>query len=327
MHAPAISSILSPEYLAEFAINQYKFDQKVTCRILKIGINHTYLITTSDKKFVLRVYHLNWRTQNEIEEELRVLNYLKTHAFSVSYPIKGKNDNFIQSIKAFEGKRFAVLFSFAEGESIRNPSEEICYKLGLRMAEFHQLTVHKTVNRKNYDANTLVNRAFQSAKDHFSKSTKEMEYFKRANAIISSEFKNADADTLRYGIVHLDLCYDNMKINNSAEITFFDFDNCGNGPLFLDIAYTLMLLFRNEPNKEDFKKKSDRFYEGYESVTSISKEEKRLVPYGGLAIWLHYNGIHIERFNDFSNQFLNEEFLKYWIHTVNLWMEFNQVKI
>jgi hypothetical protein len=52
-----------------------------------------------------------------------------------------------------------------------------------------------------------------------------------------------------------------------------------------------------------------------------------LIPYGGLAIWLHYNGIHVERFNDFSNPFLSEEFLKYWIHTVNQWMEFNHIKI
>ncbi len=56
-------------------------------------------------------------------------------------------------------------------------------------------------------------------------------------------------------------------------------------------------------------------------------EEKKLIPYGGLAIWLHYTGVHIERFNDFSNHFLSEEFLKYWIHTVNQWMEFNEIKV
>ena len=35
----------------------------------------------------------------------------------------------------------------------------------------------------------------------------------------------------------------------------FDFDNCGNGWLFLDIAYSLMLIYRNEPNKTLFKDK------------------------------------------------------------------------
>ena len=141
------------------------------------------------------------------------------------------------------------------------------------------------------------------------------------------EFNKADSDNLRYGIVHLDLWYESMKIKNESEISIFDFDNCGNGWLFLDIAYSLMLLFRNEPDKEKYKKKRDSFFQGYESINSISKEEKRLLPYGGLAIWLHYTGIHVKRFDDFSNQFLSDEFLKYWIHTVNQWMEFNKIKI
>lgn len=326
-YAPALSSILSPEYLAEFVSNQYSFDEKTTCRVLKIGINHTYLITTSNKKFVLRVYFMNWRTENEIEEELKLLEYLKENTISVSYPIKDTENNYIQRIKAFEGNRFAVLFSFADGKPIRIPSEAICYNIGVSMAKMHQITVNKTTSRKNYNANTLVNWAYQIAKNHFSESTNEMKYFERANAIITSEFSKANAIDLRYGTVHSDLWYENMNITNDSEITFFDFDNCGNGWLFLDIAYSLMLLFKNEPDKNIFKKKRGSFYQGYESIVLISKEEKRLIPYGGLAIWLHYTGIHIERFNDFSNQFFSEEFFKYWIHTVNQWMEFNEIKI
>ena len=325
--APAISSIISPEYLAAFTINRYGFEKGTTCQILKTSINHTYLITTSDKKYVLRVYYLNWRTENEIAEELRLIECLKENSILVSYPVKDKNNNHIQRVKAFEGERFAVLFTFAEGETIRNPSEKVCYQLGKTMAKMHQLTVSKAVDRKYYNAETLVNWAFQLAGSRFSASSNEMQYFERSTSLISSEFNNADLDKLRNGIVHLDLWHDNMKIKGESEITIFDFDNCGNGWLFLDIAYSLMLLFRNEPDKECYTKKRDSFYQGYESITLLPNEEKRLVPYGGLAIWLHYTGIHVKRFDDFSNQFLSEEFLKYWIHTVNQWMEFHGIKI
>lgn len=326
-YAPAISSIISPEYLAEFVMNHYGFERSATCRILKAGINHTYLITTSDKKFVLRVYYFNWRNEREIEEELRLLEYLKENGILVSYPIKDGNDKYINRIAAFEGERFAVLFSFAEGESIRNPSEEVSYQLGLAMAKIHQLTINKSLKRKEYNANTLVTWAFQSAKSHFLEPSFEMAYFERANAIIFSEFENADTKSLRHGVVHLDLWYENMKVKDRSQITVFDFDNCGNGWLFLDIAYSLMTLYRNEPNKEHFEEKRDSFYRGYTSITPISEEEKRLIPYGGMAIWLHYTGVHVQRFNDFSNQFFSHEFLKYWIQTVDRWMEFNGIRI
>ncbi|MBF9251678.1 phosphotransferase [Pontibacter sp. 172403-2] len=326
-YAPAISSILSPDYLAGFAVDHYGFDRNTTCRILKTGINHSYLITTSDGKFVLRVYCLGWRTESEIREELQLLEYLDENGILVSYPIKDCDGNYINRITAFEGERFAVLFSFAEGESVRVPSEEVSYQLGVTMARMHQLTIGRTVKRENYDANTLVSWAFASARSHFPGPSAEMQYFERANSIISSEFEKADSKALRYGIVHLDLWYENMKVKNGSEITIFDFDNCGNGWLFLDIAYSLMTLYRNEPSKEGFEAKRAAFYRGYESIASILEEEKRLIPYGGLAIWLHYTGIHVQRFDDFSNQFLSQEFLKYWIQTANRWMEFNKIKI
>ncbi|WP_452228309.1 phosphotransferase [Lacinutrix sp. MEBiC02404] len=326
-YAPTISSIISPAYLSAFVKTHYNLKATTTCSVLKIGVNHTYLVSEGTKKYVLRVYFLNWRTKNEIKAELQLLDYLKSNSLSVSYPIKDKNDNYIQSIDASEGERFAVLFSYAEGETVRNPSKEICFNLGETMAKFHQLTSNKSINRIDYNANTLVHEAYEAATNFFKKDSEEMQYYKRANTIITSEFENADTQNIRTGTVHLDFWYENMKIKNGSEITLFDFDNCGNGWQFLDISYSLMILFRNEPDKDSFKEKRIRFYEGYESIVSISKEEKRLIPFGSLAIWLHYNGIHIKRFNDFSNPFLSEDFLKYWIHTVKQWMAFNDLEI
>lgn len=326
-YAPTISSIISPEYLSEFVKVHYNLDASTTCSVLKTGVNHTYLISAAGKKYVLRVYFLDWRTPNEIEAELKLLDYLKSNAISVSFPIKDKNDQYIQSISASEGKRYAVLFSYAEGESIRNPSKEICFQLGETMAKFHQLTVNHSINRIDYNSKTLVHETYEAATNFFQEDSEEMQYYKRANTRITSEFENADTSKLRSGTIHLDFWHENMKIKNASEITLFDFDNCGNGWQFLDISYSLMILFRNEPNKESFKEKQSSFYEGYASITPLSKEEKRLIPFGSLAIWLHYNGIHIKRFNDFSNPFLSEDFLKYWIHTVQQWMAFNAIEI
>lgn len=326
-YAPTISSIISPKYLSGFVKLHYNLNATLTCSILKTGVNHTYLIISEEKKYVLRVYFLNWKTKKEIEAELDLLNNLKENGLSVSVAIKDKNNQYIQTINAAEGNRFAVLFTYAKGEIIRNPSEEICFKIGKTMAKFHQLTCNKSINRISYNAKTLVNTAYTSAEKFFNQNTEEMQFYKRANTFITTKFKKANTTYIRKGVIHLDFWYENMKITNSKKLTVFDFDNCGNGWQFLDISYYLMILFRNEPNKDLFKKKQLAFYSGYQTITSISSEEKKLIPLGGLAIWLHYNGIHIARFNDFANPFLSEEFLKYWINTVKQWLDFNSVKI
>ncbi|TRZ43975.1 phosphotransferase enzyme family protein [Robertkochia solimangrovi] len=326
--ASALSSIISPDYLKELIIDRYGFDNSSTCSILKTGINHNYLFTTDiGQKFVFRVYSKDWRSLQEIEEELALLSYLKDHEVSVSYPIKDVSNQQIQRINAFEGERFGVLFSYAEGQTQRNPSTATCYHLGHLMARMHRLTVGNRIHRKTYDETSLMAWAFEKAKERFDESMKEMRYFARAVSLITDEFKEIDPKSVRTGVVHLDMWYDNMKIKEDTEITLFDFDNCGNGWLFLDIGYSLMLLFRNEPDKHEYEKKKASFFKGYESIIPIAEEEKRLIPLGGLAIWLHYTGIHVVRFNDFANHFLSDEFLKYWIHTVDQWMRYHHIEL
>jgi len=324
---PVISSILSPKALSTFVIDKYGFGEATTCKVLRQGINHAYLVTDQEEKYVLRVYHLNWKSKGEITAELDLLNFLKSNQISVSFPLKDREGNYIQRIPALEGERFAVLFSYAIGDTVRNPSEKTCFHLGMTMARMHQLTIDKKINRKSYDADTLMVWAYEQAKTKFSVQLPAMQYFTRAVDTIQNQFANADTSQLRFGAVHLDMWYDNMKIKGDTEITLFDFDNCGNGWLFLDISYSVMSLFRHEPDKDSFRKKLLSFYQGYESICSLSEEEKRLIPYGGLAIWLHYSGVHAQRFDDFCNVFLSEDFLQYWIHAVDTWMEYNGIKI
>ncbi|GAA4237267.1 hypothetical protein GCM10022291_23630 [Postechiella marina] len=324
---PAITSTLSPKYLGNYVVEQYGFNANTNCRIIKIGVNHTYIIENDTCKYVFRVYNLNWRTKAEIKAELDLLLLLNDNQISVAYPIKDKTSNYIQVLQAAEGLRYAVLFTYAIGDSIVNPTKKHCLTLGLEMAKMHLITANKTINRINYNADTLVNWALNQVESTFSKPLESINFIKRANTIIASQFKKANTNALRSGIVHFDLWYENIKIENETNITFFDFDNCGNGWLFLDLAYSIMVIFRNEPNKDVFKEKMNALIEGYQSVTPISDEEKRLIPYGGLAIWLYYGGIHAQRFNDFSSIFYNENFLNYWIQTVDKWMKFNNIDI
>ena len=115
-HFPVSNSIISEIHLADFLIDTYNFEKNTSCQLIKTWVNDTYLVEVSSEKFIFRIYRLDWRSENEIAEELRLINLLKEKNISISFPILDKKDNFIQSINAPEGKRFGVLFSFADGE-------------------------------------------------------------------------------------------------------------------------------------------------------------------------------------------------------------------
>jgi Ser/Thr protein kinase RdoA (MazF antagonist) len=75
-YAPSISSIISTDFLAELIRERYNFQETTTCQVIRIGVNHTYLIKENDEKYILRIYVHDWRSEEEISGEILLLNLL-----------------------------------------------------------------------------------------------------------------------------------------------------------------------------------------------------------------------------------------------------------
>lgn len=322
---PVIDSTLSATHLGVFLHEKYGFDGGATCRIFRTGINHTYMIEAQRIRYVFRVYSYGWRTETEIAEELRLLKLLREKGVSVSYPIADKNQTYIQQIPAPEGLRYGVLFSFAEGQKIRNMDEENCRALGTLMARMHQVTLNLRLERVDYTVQELALLPYQYAQKHYAESLEEMQFVKNAGGYLEGVFGQADTSQLRKGVVHLDLWYDNMSITDDSTITLFDFDFCGNGWLLLDVAYFAVQLFNTEPDKERYEVKMAAFYGGYESIADLSEEEKRLMPHAALVTWLFYLGVQSQRFDNWSNIFLTENYLKHFIGLIYNWLDYHDI--
>lgn len=325
MHIPVTDSTFSAVHLCYFLQDKYGFGRESTCQIFRTGINHTYIVADEEKKYVFRIYSFDWRTQAEIQEEIRVLNLLKENDIAVSFPIPDKEQNYIQQLQAPEGLRFGVLFLYAPGKKVRNFSSDACYHIGILMARMHRVTENVQLQRIHYNADTLTTIPYQFAKKHFAESNEEMRFVKKAGECIASVF--ASAENLRSGAVHLDLWYDNMHINGDADATLFDFDFCGNGWLLHDIAYFIMQLFHIEHDKNEYEARITAFFQGYESVTLLTREEKTLLPFAGLSIWIFYLGIQSQRFDNWSNVFLSENYLKRYIAMVKEWLKYNKIEV
>ncbi|MBS0029920.1 phosphotransferase [Chitinophaga sp. 22321] len=310
---PVTSSNLSAPHLALFLQTQYHTAPGVACRLIKSGVNDTYQVTTDTGKYVFRVYSLQWRTREEISEELRLLILLKDQGIPVSWPVADATGNYIQTLQAPEGERFGVLFTYAAGEKLTHYADEIHFKTGAVMARMHQLTQQLPLNRVTYTSKILLEDSLEQVKKFLDADTPEMAFLLSAQQYLLRAYAAADTSKIRQGVVHMDIWFDNMNINHDNQITIFDFDFCGNGWQCLDIAYYILQLHSLIREMPECQAKLDRFLEGYNAVLPISEEEKRLLPMLGVCMYFFYLGIQCQRYDNWSNSFLNEAYLKRFI--------------
>ncbi|HEY8893189.1 MAG TPA: phosphotransferase [Niastella sp.] len=313
---PVVCSTLSATHLAPYLQQQYRLGAVVTCRLLRAAINHVYLVTAGAQQYVFRIYSLNWRSETEITEELKLLKLLKENDIPVAYALPDSQGNYIQQLPAPEGIRMGVLFSYAKGEKLLNYSEALHYKLGVIMARMHQVTQNLDLERVQYDHRVLLIDSFELIKKYISVDTEEMQWMQRAQRYLLRQYLNAPSHLLRKGVVHLDIWFDNMNIHNNEEVTLFDFDFCGNGWLVHDLAYYIMQIYNTEREPGMYELKLDHFLKGYESVTPIPEAEKQLIPVASISLYFFYLGVQCQRFENWTNSFLNETYLKRYINVV-----------
>jgi Ser/Thr protein kinase RdoA (MazF antagonist) len=311
---PVTNSTLSAAHLCNFVQHQYNLSANATCRLLKTGINDSYLLTDGEDKYVLRIYSLNWRTEKEINEEIRLLNLLKDNHIPVSYALTDNSGNYINAFDAPEGQRFGVLFTFAKGEKLLNFPAELHYKAGEITARMHQVALNLTLERIDYTAGVILEDSFHQLKKFLPDGNPEMDFMVMAQQYLLKEFEHFNTAELRRGATHMDIWFDNMSIDKATGITLFDFDFCGNGWLCYDIAYYILQLNSTEKDETECQLKTEAFLSGYESIIQISNEEKRIIPMLGVSLYFFYLGIQCSRFDNWSNTFLNEGYLKRFIN-------------
>lgn len=318
---PVTTSTIAADALGIFLKKNYLLGDPFECKLFRTGVNHTYFLDDTSSKYAVRVYCYKWRTKEEIEAELSLLLLLKQNNLSVSFPIADKNGNLIQEINAPEGIRYVVLFSFAKGEKVRFMTEETCFTIGSLMAKIHQVTARKEIDRITYNLDVLLNKSYQNLKPFFREDLIAMQLIKQMSSSISETFLEKKFSGTQKGIIHLDIWYDNLSVINANEITIFDFDNCGNGPLILDVGYFCKQLFFIETDKALYESKVASFLKGYQKERPLSDAEIQLIPEAGASIFIYYLGVQAQRF-DWSNIFLTENYLTMFVGRIKAWLEY-----
>ncbi|HEY8970849.1 MAG TPA: phosphotransferase, partial [Puia sp.] len=160
---PAAYSTLSPSALASLILEKYDIGA-VQCTFLLRGVGDTYLVESSDKRFILRVYRNSHRNLEHIRMETSLLLTLKEADVPVSYPIQDHSGEVIQTLDAVEGTRHVVLFSYAPGTVVSKLGEQQLRTLGTQMARLHRVssTVELAGQRWNFDMETMFSRPLRT---------------------------------------------------------------------------------------------------------------------------------------------------------------------
>ncbi len=313
---PVSKSLPHTTHLSQFIDAQYFPGMAVTCSIIKSGVNDTYLVTTPTGKAIFRLYALHWRTPAQIAEELRFVLMLQSAGISVSYPIADVAAQYIQSLPMPEGDRYGVLFSYAQGDKVHNFSEQQHYHAGVLMARMHLLSHNYSLARDTYNEDTVLLQPLNVLSGFLGADTDELKFMNAAQQYLLKEWGSVNPATLRVGAVHLDLWFDNMNVHENGNITIFDFDFCGNGWLCLDIAYYILQLHYVERDETICNTKLAAFLSGYESVTPIPPSERTILSMLGVSLYYFYLGVQCSRFDNWSNSFLSETYLKRFISQI-----------
>jgi Ser/Thr protein kinase RdoA (MazF antagonist) len=285
---PVEYSSLSTKALLQLVLSNYTIASDVSITFLKRGFNDTYLITARDgggeglerkgnaQKFILRVYKHQWRSIESIETELKLLNHLKENKISVSFPIKDKQAQLIQTIHAPEGIRYAVLFSHADGEQVRKLSVEQAYLLGLETGKIHSLTHNKSLGEsaQRYDIETQFKTILTTLKSVLINHPEQYNYLTELENEFNKVFNEADKNELKTGICHGDLQAENFHITSDNKFTFFDFDFFGTGYLAYDIGVFIWYDHKNKTPEI-----ITAFLKGYQTQIKLSSTELLLLPY------------------------------------------------
>lgn len=261
------------------------------------GVGDTYLIESSPVRYILRIYRASHRNLQQIKEEVNLLLKLKESDIPVSYPISDLDGKYIQALRAAEGERFGVIFSYAPGKSVRILNERQLRSLGREMARFHNVSssITSSTKRWNFDLETTLFDPLGKLKYVFEENPDDYAWLCKMADFVAEKLSKVDSSKFSIGYCHFDFLPKNFHFEEDS-VTFFDFDFMGYGWLVNDVMtfwQNLKLdVFTGRMTQEDADSAYSIFLKAYLEYRSLSHEELEIIPYISLGFWLFYMSFH-----------------------------------
>jgi Ser/Thr protein kinase RdoA (MazF antagonist) len=280
---PTTYSTLSSLALASLISEKYGLEN-IQCQFMVRGVGDTYSVESPKNRFILRVYRSSHRSLPQIKAETELLVALKQANVQVSYPIPDFSGEMIQTLEAAEGKRYAVLFSYAPGRTVSTLNENQLRNLGHEMARFHNVssTIGLSDKRWNLDLEATLFQPLEMVKPAFAEIPEDYAWWQQAAEKIEKKLAQLDTSEFSIGYCHYDFLPKNFHFEGDS-ITFFDFDFLGYGWLVNDIMTFWLHLSLDTHFGRMSRDAADQAYAlflaAYREYRPLSAQEVAAVPY------------------------------------------------
>lgn len=319
-----VSSLFDPASLSARVARQWGWSRAKT-EFWSRGVNDTYRVEGSRRRAYLRIYRHRWRTRAEIQGELDLLLFLNKRGAGVSVPLRKRDGSFIDEVAAPEGRRYAVLFSAAEGASPVMDARG-CRDFGRLAGALHALcdAIPVRFRRFRMDLDHLVHRPLGHIAAFIDDRPRDVAFLKRVAADLSGAIASLlPAGAPGFGLCHGDLYAGNLLRDGAGRLTLLDFDCCGYGWRAYDLAD--FLWSRSWKFTRAAKAQRDRqwntFLEGYGAVRRLSAAELQAV-YAFVPlrhIWLM--GLHIGLRADRGARWVGDSYIDGRLDFIRNWLK------
>ena len=273
--------VLDADYLLSIVPENYDLPDPTHCELIRTGFNHNYLIQTTDRKFVLRVY-LNGkpyiRHTDDFRFELELLDVLSKWGIPVVRPVANKQGEWLTTYEGTDEVRSLALFHFVDGIELHmiefdDPAEITpqLEHLGEIVARIHLATsqFQSHYHRYHLDLDHLLDRSLHLLEQHLrERDMGDATFFKPTAEEIRRNVQQLPITDDTYGPIHADLNAANILWDPKEGLTIIDFDHGGYGWRSYDFAALAI----------DISEIFSPILKGYESVRPLSDLERQLIP-------------------------------------------------
>ncbi len=247
-------------------LSAYFFQPVSNLKYIESGIeNDNYLVKVGKKKFVLKMYNFS-REKSQIEQEVEILNYLKTNNILVPEVIPSLNNNSIEEING----KILVLFSFLSGSHPKWElmNRDLARDIGRKLGELQSVLLKSSLKMKCISEVSSTIRPKQV-------NNNLQEFFNKINL----ELEKIDFKNLKRGTIHSDITRENIKVKDQRLVGFLDFDDLHEDYLVWDLAIAINHLFIAKSFGID-RGGLRSFLKGYKNVINLNNDEKKaLIPF------------------------------------------------
>lgn len=235
--------------------------------------NIVYSFQKNDKEYILRFVHSSHRSYEQVEAEIEFIDYLDMNDASVSTIVLSLNNNIVEKIVSNNTYFSVSVFSKAPGGTIKKEqiTDKFLYSFGREIGKLHVLTKTykpKYIRIQWYDEN-YINIGKRVLKGEERKIIVKLEE-------IVNKLKKVNPSADSYGLIHADLHFGNIFINEDS-MTFFDWDDSSYQPFINEFAViTFSAVVYSDLSTVEKSKKANKFlvplFKGYNEINKLESE-------------------------------------------------------